>query len=148
MQKVTSSAEHWLQDGCVRIPCHRICVFCNLSTVWFVAGKNIFIAKLALRSPPANFGHVNPDACCTTYCHSFSQYWSFLKCSWEFAGTRQPIILLYLAFSIDQVYGLSVRMVNRDGVLKCADEEAVLREGGGGGFIDLNLLGYWYKKGK
>lgn len=26
-------------------------------------------------------------------------------------GTSQPIILLYLAFSIDRIYGLSVRMV-------------------------------------
>jgi hypothetical protein len=47
------------------------------------------------------------------------------------AGTSQPIILLYLAFSIDQVYGLSVRMEKRDGVLKCVDVEAVLWETGG-----------------
>jgi hypothetical protein len=80
MQKITSSAEHWLQDGCVRGPCQRISVFCNLSTVRYAGGKNIFVPKLALTSfpspyfHPANFGHVSPDACCTTYCHSFSQY--------------------------------------------------------------------------
>jgi len=37
------------------------------------------------------------------------------------AGTSRPIILAYLLFSIDQVYGLSVRMVKRDEVLKCVD---------------------------
>jgi len=37
------------------------------------------------------------------------------------AGTSQPISLLYLAFSVDQIYGVSVRMVKRDEVLKCVD---------------------------
>jgi hypothetical protein len=61
------------------------------------------------------------------------------------AGTSQPIILVYLAFSIDQVYGLSVRMVKRDEVLKCVDMQAVLCRKRRV-FIDLGLLGYWYKK--